>query len=72
MYARLLFVVVGIFVHRFGTFSAPFGTCSGTRRLGTAGGGGYTLAHERSDPHRSRKRHASHEFAGAFGGRPDL
>ena len=34
----------------FDGFCTSFGGCSRRFRLGTAGGGGYTLAHERSDP----------------------
>jgi dolichol-phosphate mannosyltransferase len=44
MYARLLFVVVGIFGVRFDGFCTAFGSCSRCFRLGMAGGGGYTLA----------------------------
>jgi len=44
MYARLLFVVVGISGARFDGFCTSFGSCSRCFRLGMAGGGGYTLA----------------------------
>jgi hypothetical protein len=43
MYARLLFVVVGIFGAVFRCFGAFGSLLRSSRRLGTAGCGGYTL-----------------------------
>ncbi len=50
MYARLLFVVVGIFGQSFGRFYPPGSAPVPEVFLGMGWGGGYTAAHERSDP----------------------